>query len=113
MIALTLAAALAAAVPADEPPPPPELTTAAAAWQSCIQDRVDESSAGENPRAVARAIAIACEASAQALLAAHRQWVEGSALTEREKRSSIRAAERNVAGMPRMIEMMLRASRDD
>ncbi|HEX8654880.1 MAG TPA: hypothetical protein VF693_06635 [Allosphingosinicella sp.] len=113
MIALMLAATLAAAIAADEPPPPPELTAAAAAWQRCIQDRIDQADDSARPSAVAQAIAAACDPSAQAMLAAHRRWVEGSSLSDRDKRRSIRASERNVASVPRMIEMMVRASRDD
>ena len=113
MTATLLAALLAASPAAAEPPPPPELTAAAAAWQQCIQDRLNEADRSARPRAIAEHIASACDPAAQALLAAHRRWVEGSALSDRDKRESIRASEQNVASMTRMIEMMLRASRDD
>jgi hypothetical protein len=98
---------------ADEPPPPPELQAAGAAWNECIQDRLDESDRTERPRDVARRIESACEPSMQAMLAAHRRWVEGSDLSARDKADAHRAMQRSVSGMTRMIEMMVRASRDD
>jgi len=110
MISFAFAALVLAA---EEPPPPPEVVTAAQAWSACIQNGLDRSDLEQSPRSVARQIDANCRPSSEAMIAAHRRWVERSSLSEREKRESVRSVERSVSGMARMIETLVRASRDD
>lgn len=105
-----IAAALSAA---EEPPPPPAMTAAFAEWNECIQAQIDQASDETPPRDVARAVAAECQPKAQVMLAAHRGWVEGSTLSAGAKRQALRSMARSVSGMPKMIEKMVKASRDD
>jgi hypothetical protein len=110
MMLLMIAAALAAA---EEPPPPPAMAAAVAAWNECIQDKLDDADDEAKPKDVARDISAACEPSAQAMLTEHRSWVESSTLSSGEKRQALRSMEKSVSSMTKMIEMMVKASRDD
>ena len=92
---------------------PVEVTSADAAWNQCIQSGLDQSEREASPRIVARQIAADCDATAQAMIAARTRWVESSDLSESEKRQALRALGSRVTNMTRMLEMMVRASRDD
>ena len=107
-----IALSLSASVPPD-PSPPPEVVLADQAWNQCIQEGLDRTRRDTPVRAAARRIAADCDSVAQAMVAARTRWIEGSPLTDRDKRQAIRAAQARVTTMTRMLEMMIRASRDD
>jgi hypothetical protein len=112
MLAAALVFSLAAAQPA-EPPPPPELAAAGEAWNECIQNNLEGADPELSPARVVDAAMGACRTRQDSMLAAHRRWVEGSALSERDKRQALRAMEQSLTRLRPQFIRFVRSMRED
>ena len=101
------------AAQSDEPPPPADVAAAAAALSSCIGARVEDAPVAGDPEATADSILAACATQIDEGVAAHRRWVEGSALSEREKAEALSAMAASLDELRRQLTEALRDGRQD
>jgi hypothetical protein len=109
MFALILAGALVLA--ADDPPMPPEVGAAFEAWTDCITERIDHADRTQRAQAVADAALAGCQPLQDALLAAHRSWVESSALSDADKQAALRSMAESVETLRLSMVRMVTATR--
>jgi hypothetical protein len=97
----------------DEPPPPPELAQASNDWGECVQDRIDAADEDLSPARTVDAALAACRPLQETMLAHHRRWVDGSSLSDREKRDALRTMERSLTEVRPAFIRMVRQMRED
>lgn len=95
-----LIAALLVVAAADEPPPPPpELVQAGEAWSACLGGGMQDTDTGTSAAARADALLARCATLQQTVMAEHARWIDGSALSDREKADARRAMTRSLRAM--------------
>lgn len=91
--------------------PPPAVDQAGQAWADCIGQGVLDAPARGSERAAARAIMANCRPLQTRVVAAYGGWVNGSSLSDADKRAAIAATQRTIDGMEARITAAIRASR--
>ena len=96
-----------------EPPQPPELVRAGEAWSQCLFNGVENAQARQSPRTAARAIITQCGELQARMEAAHRAWIEGVSLSDRDKRQALSAMRRSLTQIESQLVSAIRQSRAD
>ena len=107
MIAVAIALSLAAPTAL-----PPEVAAAKEAWNACLQSRLDSADRKQRPSQIVDAMILACTPQQEAMVSAHRRWLAGSDLSERDRKAAAQMMDGMVTGTPRMLKMFLRTARD-
>lgn len=105
--------AMLAAVFSTQPTPPAEVLEAGEAFTQCVSSGIDEVEPGAQPRTAARAIIANCGTHQARMLSAYDRWLDGSAMSDREKRSAREETRRTISGLEAQIIGAIRANRDD
>lgn len=112
---LVAAAYLSSAQPASTPDeaPPPALAAAGQAYMACLEAGLEQVASEVAPRTAARNIVRSCQEPRQRLVAAHRQWIDGSSMSEPEKRQARAQSERELAGVEAQLVRAVVESRSE
>lgn len=119
MILTLAAAALAAAQPqtqttvAIDSSVPPDMAVKFEAWTRCLIENVEADDGRARPQAVADLAIRACASAQAEMVTAHRTWLAGSTLSDREKRNAARNFDRSVQRLRGQLARMVRMMRED